>query len=220
MTELLVTLLWMLIISLVMVGVAIGAAWWAMARRNRVHPKVPTTAPLSWLWSPSRPAIAHRRLRSLVTWLRSLDDPTTDLAVRDRLVDQAVRLDRELVVVARMPKRHRPAALATVTTQIDRLDHLTVRLRMLAHEARPTPVAAEPAGVQIARELEQIDQSIGAFEEAHRALASVEADATLDEVRRATSGSGHGSSSPASAPAAVHRGSQPEREQGDGRATA
>src|SRR4051794_4396022 len=39
---------------------------WRLRRRNRLHPKWPTMAPISWLVHPGRPARLHRRLRHAV----------------------------------------------------------------------------------------------------------------------------------------------------------
>ncbi len=51
---------------MILFGLGLGLVRWRMARANRVSPAVRSPAPLSWLWSPSRAARMHRRLRVAV----------------------------------------------------------------------------------------------------------------------------------------------------------
>lgn len=85
-------------------------AW--LRRNNRVAPGIPPGgAPFTWLWSPGAAAMLHRRLRSACQLAGSVAGPTSrrrsgrrrplppdSIAQLAReVVDEAVRLDRQLV---------------------------------------------------------------------------------------------------------------------------
>jgi hypothetical protein len=54
------------VVTLALFGSLGIAMLWRLRRRNRLHPKVATMAPLIWLAHPGAPARMHRRLRAAI----------------------------------------------------------------------------------------------------------------------------------------------------------
>ena len=95
---------------------------WQLHRRNRIHPRVPRPAPLTWLVSPAAPARLHRRLRTTVrvAAIHAPKKPVSDVALR------AVELDRRVVLAARQPLGARGTALRALAAEADELDRLAL----------------------------------------------------------------------------------------------
>ncbi len=95
---------------------------WQLLRRHRIHPKVPSPAPLSWMVSPTAPARLHRRLQTTVrvASIHAPRTPVSDVAL------QAIELDRRVVLAARQPYGARGAALRRLLREADELDRLAL----------------------------------------------------------------------------------------------
>lgn len=98
---------------------------WRLRRRNRVHPKVASPAPLRWLVMPSTPARLHRRLQTTVRVAAVHSGRDLPLAV----AEHAVELDRRVVLAARRPYASRAAALRALRAEADELDRLALSIR-------------------------------------------------------------------------------------------
>jgi hypothetical protein len=113
---------------------------WRLRRRNRLHPCLPTTAPVRWLWSHKRAARLHRRLRSAIAasgWegkrrsrrRRSPDASEERLQeLAGDLASEAVALDHALVAAALAPRHARRHVLDTIEPSIRRLEGVAGRL--------------------------------------------------------------------------------------------
>ncbi len=95
---------------------------WRLHRRNRVHPKVPSPAPLTWLVSPTAPARLHRRLQTTVrvASIHAPRKPLSDVAL------QAIELDRRVVLIAKQPYGARGSLLRDLIQETDELDRLAL----------------------------------------------------------------------------------------------
>jgi hypothetical protein len=95
---------------------------WRLHRRNRVHPKVASPAPLRWMVSPAAPARLHRRLQTTVrvASVHAPKRPLSDVAL------QAIELDRRVVLTARQPYGARGPALRSLLAEADELDRLAL----------------------------------------------------------------------------------------------
>jgi hypothetical protein len=91
-------------------------------RRNRIHPKVASPAPLRWMVSPAAPARLHRRLQTTVrvASIHAPRKPVSDVAL------QAVELDRKVVLAARQPFGSRSTTLRRLVAEADELDRLAL----------------------------------------------------------------------------------------------
>ena len=100
----------------------IALARWRLHRRNRIHPKVPSPAPLTWMVSPAAPARLHRRLQTTVrvASIHAPRKPLSDVAL------QAVELDRKVVLASRQPYGARGAVLRQLVAEADELDRLAL----------------------------------------------------------------------------------------------
>ena len=113
MDDVLFTLVALLLVPVAVLTMATAGLLAWLRRNNRVAPGVPLgTAPFTWLWSPGAAASLHRRLRAACQlaasvagpayprrWLRRRRPlPAGSIAQLAReVMDEAVRLDRELV---------------------------------------------------------------------------------------------------------------------------
>jgi len=95
---------------------------WQLLKRHRIHPRVPSPAPLSWMVSPTAPARLHRRLQTTVrvASIYAPRKPLSDVAL------QAVELDRKVVLAARQPYGARGAVLRSLVAEADELDRLAL----------------------------------------------------------------------------------------------
>lgn len=131
-------LLALTVAGLVTVALVVGGAFalrWQLRRANRVHPKVTTAAPTTWLVAPTAPARLHRRLRTTVRVTAIGPGPAPEA-----VVEHAADLDRHLVLAARLPLAQRVPELRRLSAQVDELD----RLARTATRALAAPVGDDP----------------------------------------------------------------------------
>lgn len=95
---------------------------WRLHRRNRIHPKVASPAPLRWMWSPAAPARLHRRLQTTVrvASIHAPRKPLSDVAL------QAIELDRRVVLTSKQPFGARGPAMRELVAEADQLDRLAL----------------------------------------------------------------------------------------------
>jgi hypothetical protein len=108
-----------------LIGVVVGPfvlVHWRLRRRNRVHPKLDSPAPLSWLVAPSAPARLHRRLQTTVR----VACTHTGRVVPAEIAEHAVELDRRVVLASRQPYSVRGTALRRLLVEADELDRLAL----------------------------------------------------------------------------------------------
>jgi len=160
----------LLSLSVVVAGLAL--VLWRLRRRNRLHPALPTTAPLHWLCSPSRAGRCHRRLRAAVavagyrgpprrsSVVHRLDDLTVDL------VHEAAAVDRRLVSAALVARPLRRSSIDLLEPRVAWVERLAARLAELAHGG----------GVDDGDDrLVRLDERLAALEDAQREVDRLEA---------------------------------------------
>jgi hypothetical protein len=151
-------------------AVAVSLVIWRLRRRNRVSPRVKSQAPLWWLWSPSRPARLHRRLRSAVSAARyGVDQSGPDSPIADLVAElerQAVVIDRQLVTAAQSPSSIRYRLLNPLTGQVRDFERIVERVLSEA-----TAAAGESPQAALGRVTERLD----ALESARDEIARLEA---------------------------------------------
>ena len=159
-------------------GAALGVVVW-LRRRNRLSPGVPTPAPLGWLVSPRRGAVAHRRLRRAVMGARlavaeqerGTGGPTSPMSVYvTDLTSHAVTIDARLVLAARCAPSVRRRLVGPLMAEVARLEGLA------------TSVVCSSLGPQLLQRPSlddlavRLGDRIDALEAAHRELAALDAD--------------------------------------------
>ena len=163
---------------------------WQLRRRNRLHPKWPTMAPLSWLVHPGRPARLHRRLRHAVATAQyrtpgrgrnkvpnsSVDELTQEL------LREAAAVDEQLALAGRAPRHIRQQLLAVVAPQVGKLEAIAGRLAVLVSGS------ARPGGVPAAHAILTLEDRLDALEVSRQEIADLEAalhiDLTAEERNR------------------------------------
>ena len=161
------------LLSLSFVVALMAGVVWRLRRRNRLHPSVPTNAPLSWLVSPARASRLHRRLRLAVALAgyRGRRRSRRTLSRIDELAAgltrEAVNLDRRLVMASLAPRVLRRAHLDLLEPQVARIEQMAARLATLAGDR-----ALE--GGPSAR-LEALEQQVTFLETAQREVDDLEA---------------------------------------------
>lgn len=147
---------------------------WRLRRRNRLHPGVPSAAPVLWLWSPSGPARLHRRLR-VATATARYQPPrarrrpggeTEVVQLRHDLVQAAAALDDRLVAAARAPRTVRGQLVAGVACDVRRVERLAGRLATLVSAG---DALAAGGG------LDRLDERVTALEAARREISELDA---------------------------------------------
>lgn len=158
-------------------SIALGLVLWRLGRRNRLHPSVATTAPVTWLVSPSRPARLHRRLQAAVHTAgyrapgrgrRKVPTSSVDELVQE-LVREATAVDQQLVVAARAPRRVRVRLLGVCDPQVAQLERLAARLAVLVS------AGARPGGAPAAAAIRSLEERLDALESARQEIADLEA---------------------------------------------
>jgi hypothetical protein len=174
--DLLLVVLIVLVITLVLITTATLTAVWQLQRRNRLSPKVPTTAPLDWLWSPMQPARMHRRLRTVVRHVEGADTalPRSDAPLRLRLVDQAHAIDWHLVEASSTPRRHRRAVLRELDGQVREVEDLSRRFDVLARPAGVPGSGWDGAPTRPVVQIAELRADLEALESAHAELDEIE----------------------------------------------
>ncbi len=157
MSDLLTALLSIGIVIALGMVVPVLVVRWRLRRRNRVHPKVASPAPLRWLVVPSTPARLHRRLQTTVRVASVHSGRELPLAV----ADHAVELDRRVVLAARQPYASRAAALRALRAEADELDRLALSIRRpLDRDAVGDPYERLATLAEAHAELDAIDHTL------------------------------------------------------------
>jgi hypothetical protein len=145
-------LIFLFIVVLVLPSVAAALALRSLARRNRITPRVPTLAPLNWLWSWGGPARLHRRLcRNAATarmcairrphWT-AVADVTAELEAR------AVALDEQLVFATHATRNLRRRLLAEAAAEVREVEMLTQRVLRMTSAPLPVPQGPPPLALR------------------------------------------------------------------------
>jgi hypothetical protein len=165
-------------------------------RRHRVHPKVPTPAPLTWLADPRAAARLHRRLAKVghtagdvaddhrlpQKKLRKAVEQPEMVSLAEELRQQAVHLDHQVARTAGLPSAVRRSHLAQLASSVAEAEFACVRLVSVSAQARTPSVLAGGSEIDITDVAGQVER----LAEAHRILLQIDERAGL---------------SPASAPA-------------------
>ena len=171
---------------IVLLTLAVVVARWKLQRRNRVSPAVKSPAPVMWLWSPTQPARLHRRLQGAVVDIhlspsrRSQSSGSVD-DMRRELEYQAVEIDHHLVVASRHPRRSRRALMATLRSQVDEVEQLSIRLSRLSR-----PHGAVASGWELNQQppevLARLNEQLDLLDAAGDELDAIERAAGLGDV--------------------------------------
>lgn len=195
-------LLWM-IVSLTMIlavlGVLLALFSYRLRRSNRVDPDVESLAPLLWLWMPGAAPRLHRRLQVATAPIHRIDQaeaapvektrvtrrpkgapqsppPNSAPQLRHTVRAEAVKLDSEIVLVARQPRPVRRKALRALGAQVTEVERLSARLVQHQREAAavvptagPHPIAASTPEV-----LADVNQQLDVLEQAHHEVLAIE----------------------------------------------
>jgi hypothetical protein len=167
--------------SALIVLVPIFVALHRLRRRNRISPDQPTTAPITWLSSPKRAARLHRRLRSAVAVARMIAERATASGRLSRaselafeLEAEALSIDRQLPIVARLAPRERSLALRHIAGQVDEVERLVSRLSMLEAGDHTRPRLGHHGSA-----MDELARRLDALEEARAELRTIETEAGL-----------------------------------------
>ena len=162
--------------GLFLVGAGLGLH--RLRRRNRVSPAVKTPAPTSWLWSLRLAPRLHRRLRRTTSVARACMVESRDQLGLAELVGDlerhACEIDRQLVVVARMPQPQRNRLLRELEAEARQVDALAERIIRMGRAW----AGVEPS----ARALSPVTERLDALESALRDVARLDRS---DVARRA-----------------------------------
>lgn len=201
---LLLTFLVMVFLVLAAFGLAALMFSRQLNRSNRVAPDVGSTAPLTWLWSPTQPARLHRRLRAAVAPVhasvpkpakrsrRSAEQspPSSLDALNRTLVEQALELDRHIVIAARFPRPMRRHELVGLQAQVHEVERLSTR--MINHQRHTTapvgipeaPVPTPPVVLaDLSNQLDLLEQAHAELHQIERSSGLLDPDALMREVR-------------------------------------
>lgn len=132
MEGLLLTLAVMAVLVTVITVATFALALHSLRRRNRLSPKVATTAPLMWLWSPRLAARLHRHLGQTVGAGRACAAAHSGgLSLGDLVADleaHACAIDGQLVIASRAPQPARTRLLRELQAEVGELDALAERV--------------------------------------------------------------------------------------------
>ena len=173
MDEVLQLLLVVTLLSLAVAFAVLVVVLYRLKRRNRLHPSVSTTAPLSWLFSPARACRLHRRLRLAVAMSgyrgqrRGRHTLTGVEALAATLTREALNVDRRIVRAALAPRRPRQAQLTLLEVQVGRIEQVAARLATLADD-QALDLGPAPG-------LELLEEQLSCLEEAQREVDALEA---------------------------------------------
>lgn len=160
---------------------------WRLRRRNRLHPRWPTTAPLVWLVHPGAAARLHRRLRAAVATAgyraprrrrHTLPQSSVDELVLS-LVHEAAAIDEQVVVAGRAPRAVRRQLVAVTAPHVAQIERLAARLAVLVS------VDARPGAIPAADSLRTLEDRIDVLEVSRQEIADLEAALHMVDVRDA-----------------------------------
>jgi hypothetical protein len=160
-------------------------------RHHRVHPKVPTPAPLTWMADPRAAARLHRRLAKVGRTAGAVADdhrlpqkklrrtveqpPMVDLAEELRL--QAVHLDHQVARTASLPTAVRRAHLLQLSSSVAEAEQACIRLVSVSTQARTSSVLA--SDVERGVDITDVSAQVERLAEAHRLLTRLDEQAGL-----------------------------------------
>ncbi|HWJ98951.1 MAG TPA: hypothetical protein VNQ33_12380 [Acidimicrobiales bacterium] len=125
-------------------------------RRHRVHPKVPTPAPITWLADPRAAARLHRRLAKVghtagdvaddhrlprKKLRRTVEQPEV-VTLAEELRQQAVDLDAQIARTSTLPAPVRRQHLAQLAASVSEAELACVRLVSVSTQSRTHAVLA------------------------------------------------------------------------------
>jgi len=170
-------------------GIGVAAVIWFSVRRrlhrsNRLVSGRRSGAPASWLWSPRRAAMLHRRLRSCCQVALQAATAAGSSASRQRpprrfvlrlrprvalgpferlageVIAQAVELDARLIVADQRAGSWRRQALAELTGDVRRLESSTRRMESLARAWQAQLGGAQPVGPALVEQLDALEAAL------------------------------------------------------------
>lgn len=163
-------------------------------RRHRIHPKVPTPAPLTWLADPRSAPRLHRRLAKVGRTAGAVADdhrvPQKKLRkpveqpemvlLGERLRQQAVALDVQVARTAALPAAVRRQHLAHLASSVSEAEFACVRLVSVSAQAQTPAVLATDAGAGTAgHDITDVAGQVERLAEAHRILQQIDERAGL-----------------------------------------
>lgn len=184
MGEFFVALSLFIITWVIFVVVALFVLRWRLHLANQISPRNRSNAPLTWLWSPARPARIHRRLRSDIQSLNLVapgapkgsgvqtESSLGIDAIHRELENQAVTIDHKVVAASHLPRAPKRTALNHLEDQAAQLEELTQRLIRLQHERNS--FISEPSTATAVDPLHEINEKLELLEAAHDEIASFE----------------------------------------------
>ena len=178
-------LLWLFVFALLAFGIfsSVGLlAVWRLRRRNRLHPRWPTMAPMTWLVHPGLPARLHRRLRAAVATAHyrapgrgrhKVPSSSVDELVLE-LLHEAAALDEQIVLAGRAPRSIRRQLLGVTEPQVTKLEAIAGRLAVLVS------ASARPGGAPAASAIQGLEDRLDAIEVSRQEIADLEAALFVD----------------------------------------
>jgi hypothetical protein len=178
-------LLWLFSIALVafVIFSSVGlVALWRLRRRNRLHPRWPTMAPLTWLVHPGLPARLHRRLRAAVATAsyrmpgrgrHKVPHSSVEELILE-LLHEAAAVDEQLVLAGRAPRAIRRQIVSVTEPQVAKLEAIAGRLAVLVS------ASARPGGAPAANAILALEDRLDAIEVSRQEIADLEAALFID----------------------------------------
>jgi hypothetical protein len=173
--------------SVLLIAFAFGSSFglvvlWRLRRRNRLHPRWPTSAPLSWLLHPGTPARLHRRLRHAVATAhyrspgrgRHRVPGSSVEELISELLHEAAAVDEQLVLAGRAPRPIRRRLLTAAEPQVAKLELIAARLALLVS------ASARPGGAPAATMILTLEDRLDALEVSRQEIADLEAALHID----------------------------------------
>lgn len=153
-------------------------------RHHRVHPKVPTPAPLTWMADPRAAARLHRRLAKVghtagdvaddhripQKKLRKPVEQPEMVVLAEELRQQALNLDLRVARTASLPTTVRRAHLAELASSVSDAEIACIRLVSVSTQTRTPPVLPTSEADDITNLAGQLDR----LAEAHRILQQID----------------------------------------------
>ncbi len=164
-------------------------------RRHRVHPKVATPAPLTWLADPRAAARLHRRLAKVghtagdvaddhrlpqKRLRRTVDQPEM-VTLAEELRQQAVHLDVQVARTASLPTAVRRQHLAQLARSVSEAEFACVRLVSVSTQTRSHAVLAGSPRAEGATspDITDVAGQVQRLADAHRILQEIDQRAGL-----------------------------------------
>lgn len=165
-------------------------------RRHRVHPKVPTPAPITWLADPREAARLHRRLAKVghtagdiaddhrlpQKKLRKPVEQPEMVALAEELRQQAVNLDVQIARTSSLPNAVRRRHLAQLAASVSEAEFACVRLVSVSTQSRSHAVLADGTSQPAsggAADITDVAGQVQRLAEAHRILQQLDEQAGL-----------------------------------------